>query len=94
LRWQKAQDGHLFVSDVGSAPKLQVHEKRAALLHDLIGLDSQIDPTAPRALIHRRDQQRAERPKGKRSIYLSVGEKKDPLDPARSPKARRIIPRP
>ena len=81
LRWQKSQSGQLFVSEAGNAAKL-LQVTRSAPLYFTISLDSispASDPTSAARYVIGVDQQAGSRPKGKRSVYLSVGEKKDPL---------------
>ena len=80
LRWQKAQDGHLFVSEtIPSVKHLQV--TKSTPLYYTISLDSvsQADPSIAARYIVGIDQQAGARAKGKRTIVLGVGEKKDPL---------------
>ena len=80
LRWQKAQDGHLFPSGGDSMVKL-LQVTKSTPLYYTISLDSvsQPDPSSLARYIIGIDQQAGTRPKGKRSVVLGVGEKKDPL---------------
>ena len=80
LRWQKAADGHLFISESGSAVKL-LQVTKSTPLYFTVSLDSisQPDPSVTPRYVIGVDQQAGARPKGKHTVYLSVGEKKDPL---------------
>lgn len=81
LRWQKAQDGHLFISGGDSVPKL-LQVTKSTPLYFTISLDSvspPADPTGTPRYVIGVDQQAGARPKGKRSVYISLGEKKDPV---------------
>jgi len=81
LRWQKAQDGHLFISGQDSIPKL-LQVTKSTPLYFTVSLDSitpPADPSGSARYVIGVDQQAGTRPKGKRMVYLSAGEKKDPL---------------
>ena len=79
LRWQKSQSGQMFVNTGDTAPRLQV--TKSTPLYFTISLDSvsQSDPSVAARYVIGVDQQAGARPKGKRSIVLGVGEKKDPV---------------
>jgi hypothetical protein len=80
VRWQKAQDGHPFITE-GDKPVRLLQVTKSTPLYYTISLDS-VAPTeagSPARYVIGVDQQAGARPKGKRSIYLSNGEKKDPL---------------
>jgi len=78
LRWQKAADGHPFVSGGDSAAKL-LQVTKSTPLYFTISLDSVSTSDATPRYVIGVDQQAGARPKGKHSIYLSNGEKKDPV---------------
>ena len=79
LRWQKAQDGHLFINEGDNYKLLQV--TKATPLYYTISFDSVLPSESGLATryVIGVDQQAGLRPKGKRSLYMSVGEKKDPV---------------
>lgn len=81
LRWQKNSSGQPFISEPGNAAKL-LQVTKSTPLYFTISLDSispPADPAAAARYVIGVDQQAGARPKGKRSIYISSGEKKDPL---------------
>lgn len=78
LRWQKNQSGQMFINEPGNAAKL-LQVTKSTPLYFTVSLDSvSMSDTTARYVIGV-DQQAGSRPKGKRSIYISKGEKKDPL---------------
>ncbi len=78
LRWQKNQSGQMFINEPGNAAKL-LQVTKSTPLYFTISLDSvSMSDTTARYVIGV-DQQAGSRPKGKRSVYLSKGEKKDPV---------------
>lgn len=78
LRWQKSQNGQPFISESGTAPKL-LQVTKSTPLYFTVSLDSvALTDTAARYVIGI-DQQAGAKAKGKKSIYLSVGEKKEQL---------------
>ena len=78
LRWQKAQDGHPFITGGDAIPKL-LQVTKSTPLYFTISLDSVSMPDATARYLIGVDQQAGARPKGKRTVILSNGEKKDPL---------------
>lgn len=78
LRWQKAQDGHLFITGGDGFGKL-LQVTKSTPLYFTISLDSVSMSDATARYVIGVDQQAGARPKGKRSVYLSKGEKKDPV---------------
>ncbi len=78
LRWQKAQDGHPFITGGDTIPK-QLQVTKSSPLYYTISLDQVSMPDATAHYLIGVDQQAGARPKGKRTIILANGEKKDPL---------------
>ena len=78
LRWQKNQSGQLFVNELGKIREL-LQVTKSTPLYFTISLDSVSMSDGTARYVIGVDQQAGARPKGKRSVYLSKGEKKDPL---------------
>ena len=80
LRWQKTQSGQMFVSGADPTSK-QLQVTKSTPLYYTISLDSvsQSDPSIAARYVIGVDQQAGTRPKGKKTLVLGVGDKKDPL---------------
>ncbi|MFO1487038.1 MAG: hypothetical protein U1F65_01035 [Verrucomicrobiota bacterium] len=79
-RWVKNANGQPMPSNTGSEVQ-RIQVTKSTPLYFTVSFDSvsQPDPSvAPRYVVGV-DQQAGSRPKGKRVLYLSAGEKKDPL---------------
>jgi hypothetical protein len=77
IRWQKANDGHVFKNPVGDTPHLEI--TRISPLYLVIGLDSVNVSDAGARYVISVEQQAALRQnhRGKTPFYVSVGDKKE-----------------
>ena len=78
LRWQKSASGQPFISESGAAFKMLLVTKSTPL-YFIISLDSVTMSDSGARYAIGVDQQAGAKPKGKRTVYASVGEKKEPI---------------